>query len=435
MDTRDSGVSQLYQKMLEASPLWPTRWAIFGCFGLMHSSGPYGQDDPPFSPTTYDSEWDVMSGGGRCSLPDPEYDCVGVHTIAYHKDFLGWIPSSRKYVAPRNSTRTITLERLAQPDSDGYLMAQIPIGDSPTDFYTVETRLFAGYDDEIPDEAVVIHKVDTTREDRLAQVVDIDNNGDPNDEGAMWTVGEVFLDRANNLQVSIDAANASGYRVTINTNPATFRTCIDFLAASSHLFGSGWDGASVQIVATESCNWSARSNNSWLRITAGSSGVGAGTVSYTVAANPGPTARTGTLTIDGWTFTVIQAGADEVLFADDMERGTNGWDPDLSWALTTTTSRSGTHAWTSSEGVLYSLPIDLTEVSSATLTFWHRYEFSRNSSGIVVVHVLSGESYISFSVGFETPPISQSTWQQVSIDLTPFVGQAISFSFPNGFLR
>ena len=71
-------------------------------------------------------------------------------------------------------------------------MAQIPIGDSPTDFYTVETRLFAGYDDEIPDEAVVIHKVDTTLEDRLAQVVDVDNNGDPNDAGAMWTPGEIF---------------------------------------------------------------------------------------------------------------------------------------------------------------------------------------------------------------------------------------------------
>ena len=124
-------------------------------FGLLHSSGPYDE--------TYDSEWDVMSGGGLCSFRlIPEYGYLGVHTIAYHKDFLGWIPPARKYVAPRNSTRRITLERLAQPGAEGYLMAQIPIGDSATDFYTVETRLFAGYDDEIPDEAVVIHKVDTT---------------------------------------------------------------------------------------------------------------------------------------------------------------------------------------------------------------------------------------------------------------------------------
>ena len=87
---------------------------------------------------------------------------------------------------------TIPLERLAQPGEEGYLMAQIPIRESPTDFYTAEARLFAGYDDGIPNEAIVIHKVDTTLVDRLAQVVDVDNNGDPNDEGAMWTVGEIF---------------------------------------------------------------------------------------------------------------------------------------------------------------------------------------------------------------------------------------------------
>ena len=137
------------------------------------------------------------------------------------------------------TTRTITLEQLAQPSAEGYLMAQSPIGDSPTDFYTIEARLFTGYDDGIPGEAVVIHKVDTTLEDFLAQVVDIDNNGDPNDEGAMWTVGEIFTDLENNLQVSIDAAYATGYRVTINTNPDTFSTCIALLSPSSHIFGPG----------------------------------------------------------------------------------------------------------------------------------------------------------------------------------------------------
>ena len=81
--------------------------------------------------------------------------------------------------------------------------------------------------EDCTDEAIVIHKVDTTREDRLAQVVDVDNNGDPNDDGAMWTVGEVFTDRDNMLQVSIDAAYAGGYRVTINTDPTTFSACIE----------------------------------------------------------------------------------------------------------------------------------------------------------------------------------------------------------------
>ena len=403
--------------------------------GLLHSSGPYGQDDPPFSPTTYDSAWDVMSGG-PCLSRDPEYGCVGVHTIAYHKDFLGWIPPVRKYVAAPNTTQTITLERLAQPGAESYLMAQIPIGDSTTDFYTVEARLFVGYDDEIPDEAVVIHKVDTTLTDRLAQVVDVDNNGDPNDEGAMWTVGEIFTDAENNLQISIDAAYATGYRVTINTNPDTFRTCGDFLATSSHFFGPGRDRASIQVEAASDCEWLATSHAKWIRITSGGTGSGSGSVRYTVTANPNPATRTGTLTIERQTFTVIQAGADEVLFADDMERGTNGWSGDVSWVRTTESARSGMYAWTDSPGGNYqndinialwaswALPIDLTEADSATLTFWHRYDFASGDQGNVWVR-LENENLVRL----KSFTGSQTEWQQAVIDLTPFVGQSIRLNF------
>ena len=398
--------------------------------GLLHSSGPYDE--------TYDSYWDVMSGWPPTLFSHPAYGDVALHTIAYHKDFLGWIPSNRKYIAAPNTTRTITLERLAQPGPDGYLMAQIPIGDSTTDFYTVEARLFAGYDDEIPGEAVVIHKVDTTREDRLAQVVDIDNNGDTNDEGAMWTVGEIFTDRENALQISIDAAYETGYRVTINTDPATFTTCIDFLSASSHVFGLGRDGASVQVTAASDCAWSATSHAEWLRLTSGGTGRGSGSVRYTVAANPNSAARTGSLTIDGWTLTVTQAGANEVLFANDMESGTNGWGGDVSWARTTVSARSGMYAWTDSPDGnyqndvntgLWSPVIDMTKVTSATLTFWHQYDFGSGDRGNVWVHERSEDGSWTEAVIIRMFTGTNPTWQQTSIDLSPFVGESIRLSF------
>ena len=396
--------------------------------GLLHSSGPYGQDDPLYSDTTYDSQWDVMSGG-RSLFPYPGYGYLGVHTIAYHKDFLGWIPAGRKYVAPRNSTRTITLERLAQPGSEGYLMAEIPIGDSDTDFYTVEARLFAGYDDEIPDEAVVIHKVDTTLEDRLAQVVDVDNNGDPNDEGAMWTPGEIFTDLANGIEVSVDAARSTSFQVTI-----AYTVCADSLS-STHQFFAGRGGSSgVGVRAPSGCSWVAVSNSSWIRITAGSSGSGNGSVSYTVTANPSSSARTGTLSIGGWTFTVTQAGANDNLFEDDMENGTVGWSVNSPWALTTAASRSGTRAWTDSPGgnyqndlnvTLWSPIIDLTEFTSATLTFWHQFDFASGDSGHVwVVGTEDGQSE-----HLQTFTGTRTTWQQASIDLSPFVGEPIRLGF------
>ncbi len=179
-------------------------------FGLPHSSGPYG--------ATYDSSWDPMSDAfGYCPprSQDPEYGCVGVHTIAYHKDFLGWIAPARKINV--TGSQTITLERLGLPtNGTDYLMAQIPIGGSSTNFYTVEARrLSGGYDANIPDDAVIIHNVDTTLGDRNAQVVDDTNDGNPNDAGAMWTVGETFTDVANAITVAVIAGTGTGFTVTI----------------------------------------------------------------------------------------------------------------------------------------------------------------------------------------------------------------------------
>jgi hypothetical protein len=56
------------------------------------------------------------------------------------------------------------------------------------------------------------------------------------------------------------------------------------------------------------CVWTAVSNDPFITITDGVSGLGDGTVSYTVAANTNATTVTGTITIGGETFTVIQSG-------------------------------------------------------------------------------------------------------------------------------
>src|SRR5262249_50799411 len=155
------------------------------------SSGPYD--------ATYDSRWDVMSDvWDNCPPYDPTYGCVGTHTISYHKDLLGWIPASRKYLATPGTTQTIDLEALDQLATPGHMIAQIPVPGSATRFSPVEARRLAGYDATLRGRAVVIHLVDTTRADRDAQVVDPDANGNPDDAGAMWLPGEAFLDTANN---------------------------------------------------------------------------------------------------------------------------------------------------------------------------------------------------------------------------------------------
>jgi uncharacterized repeat protein (TIGR01451 family) len=103
------------------------------------------------------------------------------------------------------------------PAGGDYLMAKIPIRGSATEFYTVEARRFLGYDAQVPGEAIVIHRVNTTLDDRLAQVVDPDGNGDPNDAGAMWRPGETFTDAANGITVAVLSSGPTGFEVSIST--------------------------------------------------------------------------------------------------------------------------------------------------------------------------------------------------------------------------
>lgn len=210
--TRD-GVTETYHMTWMATWGWGNQ-GVLGQemghgFGLPHSSGPYA--------ATYDSNWDVMSNAfGTCSLPGPDFGCVGVHTIGLHKDALGWIPDARRYVATSDPNQLIFIERLAQPGASEFLVAKIPIGGSTTNFYTVESRKFVGFDNQVPGEAIVIHTVDTTRGDRNAQVVDPDGNDDPNDDGAQWLPGERFEDTVNNISVCVTEETDSGFWVAIN---------------------------------------------------------------------------------------------------------------------------------------------------------------------------------------------------------------------------
>jgi M6 family metalloprotease-like protein len=187
-------------------------------FGLPHSSGPYNTGN--VVDDTYDSQYDVMSAGGECDPFDADYLCLGVHTIAAHKAHLGWIPSNRIYSAPVGQAAP-TLSRIAQPGSTGYLMAKIPIHGTTTQYYTVELRMPNGYDVQTPREGVFIHKVDETRGDRNAQLVDPDNDGDVNDASAQLIINETFTDTANGITVRVEAVDqaAGTARVSIRRDP------------------------------------------------------------------------------------------------------------------------------------------------------------------------------------------------------------------------
>ncbi|MCU0501124.1 MAG: hypothetical protein MUC51_05050, partial [Anaerolineae bacterium] len=174
-------------------------------FGLSHST--------TVDETEHGDAWDVMSKEGMW-WPDPYFNPLPQHMIAYDKDLLGCIGADRKLIA-RAGTQTVTLERLAQPGDGGYLLAQVPIAGSATHFYTVEARRRIGFDANLPGDAVVIHEVDTTRP-MPAALVSRAAERDLQATASRWQVGQRFSDDAHSIAILVDAETATGFIVTVS---------------------------------------------------------------------------------------------------------------------------------------------------------------------------------------------------------------------------
>ena len=124
-----------------------------------------------------------------------------------------------------------------------------------------------------------------------------------------------------------DSGNGSvGFSASANTSPSqrsgtltvagkTFTVtqagagCTFAISSNSVAVVAAGGTGSTNVTAGVGCPWSAASNASWITMTSGASDSGNGSVGFSVAANPGTSARTGTLTIATWTFTVSQAAA------------------------------------------------------------------------------------------------------------------------------
>jgi len=227
-------------------------------FGLPHSSGPYGQ--------TYDSDWDVMSRGRGTS--HPSYGWIPPHTLAAQKDRAGWIDPGARYEVKPGSSQTIEVAQLATTAPSGtYHLVWIPLSDGS--IYTVEARRFHGYD-EVPGEAILLNHIPV---DKGLQVVDADNDGNPNDDGAIWRPGETFTDPSADLEIRILEETSTGFLVSVSLGgeasdpvPMIALTPTSLSYETTSEAGPSSQNFTVTNSGDETLNYNVSVNRSWLSL-------------------------------------------------------------------------------------------------------------------------------------------------------------------------
>jgi len=97
--------------------------------------------------------------------------------------------------------------------------------------------------------------------------------------------------------------------------------CIFSIAPASQSVLATGGAHELEVTTEAACKWTASSNATWLRVTAGSSGTGSGKVRYQVDANGAGIARAGTLLVAGSGFKVSQAAAPCTFAASVISQG------------------------------------------------------------------------------------------------------------------
>jgi hypothetical protein len=101
-----------------------------------------------------------------------------------------------------------------------------------------------------------------------------------------------------------------GSSLSARSNPFTFAACEFAVTASTAAFPAAGASGSLTVTATgTACSWTAQSSASWLTITSGTSGIGTGTIAFTVAPNASTQSRTASIAVGGKTYTVTQSAA------------------------------------------------------------------------------------------------------------------------------
>jgi hypothetical protein len=156
------------------------------------------------------------------------------------------------------------------------------------------------------------------------------------------------------VQANVDGAARSGtisvagrtHTVTQNSSG----TCAYSINPLSDTYGLSGGTGNIAITTSATCKWTASSNVTWVSIISGSSGLGSGSLLYTVTPNNTGSTRSGTLNVAGFTFTVTQNAIDAQSPLVAIITADNGYEFSFNGTL-----RGSVADWTHAQS--YNLPI------------------------------------------------------------------------------
>jgi hypothetical protein len=174
--------------------------------------------------------------------------------------------------------------------------------------------------------------------------------------------------------------------------------CNYSLSPTSLSHGSGAAGGSFNVTAPTGCSWAASTTYSWIHTS--SSANGNGTVNYTIDANTGASSRSGTITVAGQSFTVIQAGVScsytvsptSSSLGSGSGNGSFGVTAGTGCSWTASTASGWIHTTSSGNGngtVSYTIDANTTISSRSATIVVAGQNFTVNQAGLPCTYVLS----------------------------------------------
>ena len=196
---------------------------------------------------------------------------------------------------------------------------------------------------------------------------------------------------------SVQPHTGATYRagsITIAGQPFTViqNACSYTLTYSTTSFPATASNDSVTVTASgSSCAWTTISNNSWITVNSGSSATGSGIVNYSITSNPTTTARSGSMTIAGQTFTITQAGQ-PVTTCSYSVGAFNTALPSGSGSTTITVTTTSACTWRAIENVSW---LSFSNISTIAGTSSVRLSYTSNTSTSArsTVITIAGKSY------------------------------------------